>query len=453
MPIRMRQTVYGRSIRRTSIVIGRLWLEIERRWEENPGYVAATTAGLFGILLALLLIISAGIDWINGPPEIPSPTVVKTDLEDDLGDPDTNIMRGLRSDDDPFDRFAMRDEADDERTDEPPDDDPFLTPRKFSRDADDDDEPKIVKTPARRKFIEEDDSEDWTPEPSKPGISRGVPKIEFEPKLAEKQTPAEEDEQPEPARHVAATEPVLLKTNGEREDEIKKPRDRIEADDDAVLSETRPARQPAPEHKPELHRARTELPATREHPGWQQQRTRTDAPRGAESPRASATRSRSSETVVVAPREVPRTPARRTVATPAPRDVRPSQKPAVEVPFKFEISGPAKVGLNESCSYILTLTNTGTTAARNLVVSIELPPGLVHEVSQSLEQKVASVPPGGSHRSLLKLRAKQPGQSTILAEIVDGNRVAVKLTAHVQVGTAAQAGRVVMSDGLCDDLR
>jgi hypothetical protein len=89
--------------------------------------------------------------------------------------------------------------------------------------------------------------------------------------------------------------------------------------------------------------------------------------------------------------------------------------------------------MGDDCTYILTVTNTSSTAARDLLLSIELPRGLVHEVGQSIEQPIALIPAGGSRRSLVKLRATQPGDNQITADIAVGDRVAVKLTAHVQV--------------------
>jgi uncharacterized repeat protein (TIGR01451 family) len=179
----------------------------------------------------------------------------------------------------------------------------------------------------------------------------------------------------------------------------------------------------------EIDRTRTEKAAPREQPRWQQQRTQ------AEPPPAQARRSRPAETVVVPPREAP--PARPTVGIPP--------KSSAEAAIAMSITGPGSVRLGESCSYVLTQMNTGTTPARNLVLSIELPPGLVHDVSQSLEQDIELIPAGGSYRSLLKLRATQPGQSRIEAEIVDGRRVLMKLTARVQV-ESPPAARVVKTE-------
>ncbi len=496
MPIRIRRTFDRKSIRRGVSGAALLWKRIEQRWDENPGYVAATTAGTIGILLALSLMVNAGIDWFNGPPD-EQPAVAQADADDDLGDSDDEVMRGLRrvdpdeDDDLPFQSTSRRDEPDDR-------DDPFERPVKFDRakaiDVADDsmgddpaadepttDEPdafqpparisspariKIVEKPPKRQVVIEDDEEDALPERSPPKIDLGQAD-EKEEEDIEKETAAQlaemardrlatqkildkvmaeddADDEPETIPEAAPTEPAFLKTNGERDTDFDEPEKtrRIEPDDDVVPREARPARPSARDSSREIQRSGTDQPDVREHSRWQQQRTRS------EPPAVEARRSRNAETVVVAPREAPL--ARRTA--PEPRETSTSQKSSADEPLKLSITGPAKVGLGESCSYVLSLANTGTTATRNLVVSIELPPGLVHDVSQSLEQNVASIPPGGSHRSLLRLRAARPGQSTIQADIVDGHRVAVKLTARVQVGSTT-AARVVMSDCCCEELR
>lgn len=462
MPIRIRRTFDRRTFRRAITHALLLWQRLEEHWEENPGYVAAATAGTIGILLALALMISAGIDWYNGPADDPAPTVAKSELGDDLGDADSDVMRGLRTDNDDDDdgisyRFANRR---DENDDSDPADDPFLKPRKFDRSSEPDiaeespdepvaDEPvefrrsgriTVVETPPKRRIvIEEDEDDATTPEPPAPRINLGVDDFKIadkteEQEFAKEMAADEDDDRRETVATTPTTEPAFLKTNGEREDA---------GDDEIIRREPRPARRIEPDPRADVQRARTEQPSKRDEPGWQQQRTRNEAPP------VSARKSRSAETIVVAPREVP--PARRTVAAPAPRDVRPPKQPAADTPFKLSISGPARVGLGEPCSYELSLTNTGTTTARNLVVSIELPQGLAHEVAQSLEQDVLSIPPGGTHRSLLRLKATHPGENVIHVDIVDGRRVAVQLTARVQVGPTPAARRVVKSE-CCDEV-
>ena len=51
--IRIRRTFDRRSFRRGMGYALLLWQRLEQRWDENPGYVAAATAGTIGILLAL----------------------------------------------------------------------------------------------------------------------------------------------------------------------------------------------------------------------------------------------------------------------------------------------------------------------------------------------------------------------------------------------------------------
>jgi hypothetical protein len=92
-------------------------------------------------------------------------------------------------------------------------------------------------------------------------------------------------------------------------------------------------------------------------------------------------------------------------------------------------------------------------AAHHLVVSAELPDGLVHEVSQSLEQPVETLAPGATYRALLRLRGEAIGEKTIRAEVESGDRAALKLSAKVRVTAASGTTTTIgTSDCFCAPL-
>jgi hypothetical protein len=557
--IKIRRPADGNWLKQGLAFMAGCWQRVEKRWEENPGYVAAATAGTIGIILALSLMVNAGLDWFGGPPDDQISTVAEDDLgddfNDDLGDPAANVMRGLRREaaDDEADMLASRDDADDS-TDEA--NDPFDRPLKFGREFDpkisegkrsqeleDDDDAEVAEIskskkraailkslvdedeeidvaenplakkpatsnplddeeedefqpplrdqvaeskPRRQSVIEEEDDEMEDDIPSKPVATQPIqenrtpskaattqpaPKLDVGPgnesadedlddSIAKEMVADASDETEDAEINSQATpkEPGILKTISgvdsdvdsadaarllETEDEIDR-RDSRPTKSVETEPESKPEPKPKPETKPEaeIQRARPEPATSASRPGWQQQRKPSE-----DQPAAEARRNRSAETKVEGTRET--RPPRVVAAAPAPRDRGTAQKSSVQspadLPLVLSIDGPGHVANGEACSYVLSVKNTGTTQLRDLIVSIELPPGLVHEVAQSLEQDVASLPAGGTHRSLLKLRATQPGQATIQADIVSARRVVAKLTARVQVGSKS-AARVVLSD-------
>jgi uncharacterized repeat protein (TIGR01451 family) len=121
--------------------------------------------------------------------------------------------------------------------------------------------------------------------------------------------------------------------------------------------------------------------------------------------------------------------------------------------LRLTISGPPAVGVGQTCQIEIRVTNTGSVPARHLVVSAELPEGLVHEVAQSLEQPVATLAPGATYRALLRLRGEAAGEQTVRAEVGMGDQATLKLSARVRVTPGSESATTVGSaDCFCAPL-
>ncbi|MBS0262469.1 MAG: hypothetical protein JSS02_11010 [Planctomycetes bacterium] len=537
-----------------------LWKWLENRWAENPGYVAAATAGVVGIILAVSLMVSAGIDLFSEPAD-PSATLAQDDIgEEELGEPTGD-----------FSRRSTADTADDLRNPgsqfEPSDTDdstdPFRKPLKSSRPRpvaidddplEDDDFPEATPPakslasrdrttrsdsrphPKAQPALDDDPLEDEADETPLPTISRPrtpevaarsrtQPALEIE---EDEEDPGEflpptrvpsdespdrgevalEDEEPEdipanPRRELPVTrtlpterptpkldlgqtgtgaddeadesfakdmaldaenelesepeptrpprEPAFLRTNGEKEagDQTPAESNQLESEDEIARpgnrpvtpaeSDTKPDPTPKSEIRPEPVRPRETTPSVEE----SIPEVKRPEPKPVERPvpQPEPRRQPAPEKPVTAARDD--RPARVPTSTSASRERSTPTVTPSDSPYKMAITGPGHVTMGDDCTYILTVTNSSPAAVRNVVLSIELPRGLQHEVGQSIEQAIDLIPAGGCHRSLLKLRASQSGENVITADIATGDRVAAKLTAHVQVQSAS---RVVLPD-------
>ncbi len=84
--------------------------------------------------------------------------------------------------------------------------------------------------------------------------------------------------------------------------------------------------------------------------------------------------------------------------------------------------GPQQVLIGETVSLAITLTNTGTGPATNVVIEEDVPAGLQHVAGRELEYEVGTLKPGETRRMELTLRAAQAGivENLVLAR-GDGN--------------------------------
>jgi hypothetical protein len=170
-----------------------------------------------------------------------------------------------------------------------------------------------------------------------------------------------------------------------------------------------------------------ELPS----PGWKNQRSKplpaTDAPA------AVAQKSRPVETVIyAAPDGV--APAADEGAAGTEDESKPSR-------LLLEIDGPRAARIGQTCNFEIRVKNPGRTKAERITLSVELPAELVHEVAQSLEQKVATISPGETYRALVRTRAKSTGKATVKADAAIDDQADAKASAMIDISPGASAGR------------
>ena len=431
--------------------MARFWKRLEYHWEENPGYVFAATAGMFGLILAVSLMLHSG--WGN-PDDDPDDMSAETaeslanDADDELGEDAPIIARPSKKkvvadDDDDFPAMLLADrqsEPEEPEADDGDDDavDPFAennSKRPIVADADDDADDTEEFAPPLRDPADEigsrprisievvDEEEDNAPEEKLP-VQDTQPQIGMESK---------DQPEDEPAEEIADSDsraPALLRTNGELESDVDNLQKQLEEEDSISRPKSQPTADPIPETKPEPKKP--DPPAETE--GWQRPVKVAEPPKP-EPVRSEPPQTRA-ETVVVLPKEK--------VAARTPSAPRVPTKPNVDLPVQMSITGPGRVDLDQNVEYILSVVNTGRTPLNRLVLSIELPAGLAHEVSQSIEQEIKTVPAGGTHRALLRLKATQPGLNVINADVASGKSVVMRLKGRVQVDSTT-ASRVVQS--------
>jgi hypothetical protein len=107
----------------------------------------------------------------------------------------------------------------------------------------------------------------------------------------------------------------------------------------------------------------------------------------------------------------------------------------------LEIAGPKSTRVGQTCNFEIRVTNRGRTRVEKVALSVELPAELVHEVAQSLEQKVAAIGPGQTYRALVRTRAKAPGKATLNADVAIGDEADSKTSATVEIGPSTSAAR------------
>jgi hypothetical protein len=180
--------------------------------------------------------------------------------------------------------------------------------------------------------------------------------------------------------------------------------------------------------------------ATTPDAGWKHPPSKS--PPGVDASAALAEQSRAFETVVYA---APKTRAASSSAR-SERETDDDERPRLAI----EIAGPKTVGVGHMCNIEIRVKNTGTVPAAKFTLSVELPAGLVHEVSQSLEQRVEKLAPGEIYRALLRLRAKAPGRMSLEADVAAQGGATAQSSTTVDVkeaaGTAAKVGLPNCSD-------
>ena len=504
-PGKSRPVFIRQPVRYTLALLADAWVRLEKRWEDNPGFVAAAAAGSLGLLLTAALLMNAGLDWLQDTPvedELAAelPDSAEADIgergaaESDLGDSSADellVMRGRKfiaggrnrdsnayragEDDDSGEnsgsfaasgtptRPAAR-RNDDDFADDSDDSTETTTPARVTRinaapqrgNPFDDDEAteeltdrstaetenasatateKAVGTvPVQQPDTFEDDDD---PAPDEQMPKSTLPEMRVASQLRilqpsetdEEETSAAADQSSGTESNTSAPEPARLKAESPpsiADNELKRAKP-VETDD--RLADDRPE----PDRSINLVRGPADKVVPRDDNRWKQQRTKSVAE--SDAPAVAARQSRPVETKIFA--------APKTRSAPVAKESRTSPDNSTVSPLRLAISAPPTVGVGQPCQIEIQVTNTGSVPAQHLVVSAELPQGLVHDVAQSLEQQIKTLAPGATYRALLRLRGEAVGEQTIQAEVESAERAALKLSAKVRVTRAAETATTI----------
>lgn len=96
-----------------------------------------------------------------------------------------------------------------------------------------------------------------------------------------------------------------------------------------------------------------------------------------------------------------------------------------EAPLAIKISGPQRVSVGQVARFELQAKNNGQEPVGNLVMTVQLPPGLRHTLGSTIEAAVGDLPPQGSKTFPLPLDVTAQGRQ--------------QLTCLLQVGTEQKA--------------
>ncbi len=426
------------SLQRMPALSAEFWSKVKVRWRHNAGFVAAAAAGSIGLVLAVVLGIQGAYRLLEGEPAGDdltegSPSAV-------LGDPDFGFADTPNERLDPWeeprpltDRSVSHAKRKVRVIDEPTND--------FDEEADLTSElakeiaTRGTKTKKQDPFAEDDDQEveaqpvsvkprsrhllDENPLAEEEELPRKT--VHFPVEVADEMEKDETDVEPatvaakSPANKSIGEKSVTLPSNTGPAFEADEPEDK--EDDEAEISSASapPAenRNPAP-------------PA-----GWKHPLARPEP--AAEPSPAIAQKSRAVETVIYAtPDADTPTTVDQTAATDADDDVAPSR-------LALEIGGPRAARTGETCNFEIRVKNSGRTAVEKIVLSVELPAELVHDVAQALEQKIESIGPGKTYRALVRTRAKAAGKATLKSDVAIQGRVDAKSSATIEIGSASGA--------------
>jgi hypothetical protein len=270
------------------------------------------------------------------------------------------------------------------------------------------------------------------------------------------ETDEPETKRPLPEMRVATLPQVLQRLDADGEEDSSTADTDQATEQESKSSLTEPARlqridtaervednKTEPDRSINLVRAPAEKPVPREDDRWKQQHTKA-APEIA-APAVAARQSRPVETKIYAapqPRSA-QPPSVQTRSVPVAKESRTPRDTSAAPLLRLAISGPPSVGVGQPCQIEIRVTNTGSVPAQHLVVSAELPEGLVHDVAQSLEQPIETLAPGATYRALLRVHGESVGEKTVRAEVESADRAALKLSAKVQVTPASKTATTV----------
>jgi uncharacterized repeat protein (TIGR01451 family) len=102
-------------------------------------------------------------------------------------------------------------------------------------------------------------------------------------------------------------------------------------------------------------------------------------------------------------------------------------------PLSLVVQGPDRVGLGETVSYTLLVTNKGATPVADVTIRDRLPAGLQHPEGDYLESDLGTLAPGECKKLDLKARAVRSGALVNQAEVVSRDGAQASATATIVV--------------------
>jgi uncharacterized repeat protein (TIGR01451 family) len=126
---------------------------------------------------------------------------------------------------------------------------------------------------------------------------------------------------------------------------------------------------------------------------------------------------------------MPNAPA---LIAPPPTDAAAPVIPAA-APLNLVVQGPERVGLGETVSYTLLVTNKGTAPVADVTIRDRLPAGLQHPEGDYLESDLGTLAPGECKKLDLKARAVRSGTLVNQAEVLSRDGAQASATATVVV--------------------
>src|SRR5262245_830602 len=425
-------------------------MKVKSRWRQNPGFVAAAAAGTIGIGLAIVLGVQGGLRLLDDPE--PGDDVT-SDSSSDLGEADGSLAGGPQNDlrnlfDEPETpaRASRRparatrsndDLLDDEETTPEPktiassgtslhEQDPFDTDDKLDADE------RPVKIKPRSRHLLNDDPPDDEEE------ARGRP-VQC-PVVAGDEMAADETEV-EPAKiavkgAIGKAAPLESKSGPSLGDEESGDAD---ADASEAPAETEIAETDDNGKDDEGKNDNGKNDEETLSPGWKHQRAKS--PAAEEPPPVVAQKSRAVEIVIYStPAAADSSGSER--ADQSTRETRPAEE-ARPSRLLLELAGPKAARVGQTCNFEIRVRNIGKTTVEKVTLSVELPAALVHEVAQSLEQQVGSLPPGRTYRALVRTQAKSGGRATLKTDVAIQGQVESKSSTTIEIvgGPSAASGR------------
>ena len=408
MAINVRKPTGRRSISSMLAAPFELWLRLRVRWRHNPGFVAAAAAGSIGLLLALVIAIQGGMRLLDD-----------TSADGEPIEEETYAALGpaalFEADDDMRDPFA---ESGTRR--------PALRKHVMDEDFADAVVEEIGPAQPRHPLADDDGSADEDPRGPHPLDEHPLAAEPSRPRRYPRKSTIVEDEPGESDSHIVDADDVDATDEADAEparDRVKGPNLDIHR---VVGSEWRDESEDTPEDiesdsiRPAANVAET-APA-----GWKKQ---PQSDQTTEPTPPLVQKSQSVATVVVA------TPDRK---APAPAQS-PSRRGGTRPRFNIEISGPGAVSVGQSCRFEIRVTNTGSAAAGNLTLSVELPDQVVHPTGQSLEQHIVTLAPGQVYRALVRAQVEAPGTAVVNVDVAADGSIIAHASRSVVIGPASTA--------------